>query len=320
MAGTAARWKKAGLSDRKFRLLVASGDLVVVRRGCYATKETVTAAKEDPSVDHAIKVAAAVAANRCRGGVASHHSAARVHGIEMLHPPGKDVITITVQPGRQTGRNKDTDVLRHAARLPEGHVTKFRGLPVTTVARTVADIARTSTFMQGVVVADSALRHNPTVKTAIRDVLQYCERWPGISMARRVAEFADWVPESPLESCARVVFHEHGLPAPVFQAPILGRNGRRAARGDFCWPEFGTIAEADGMGKYEERGDFKEHHERDSRIREVGWEVVHFSWDELFATPADVVARIRFSFERGLDPSARKRRNRFPQAVAMTRR
>lgn len=320
LAGTMAQLRDAGLSERKFKTLVASGDLVRVRRGCYTSKEIFAEGDANPPLNHALRVAAAVRANRRRGGVASHHSAARIHGIELLYPPGEDVLTITVPAGSKTGRRGDTDLVRHAAELPAGHVTKFRGLAVTTVARTVADIARTSTFMQGVVAADSAMHQQLTLKSEIRAVIRDCPRWPGIDMARRVTEFADWVPESPLESCARVVFHTRGLPPPVFQAPLLGRDGKFAARVDFCWPGLGTVAEADGADKYVKRGDFKGHHQRDSRIQAVGWEVVHFLWDDLFADPAGVVARIRFAFERAMDPSAVRRREKYHQAVATARR
>lgn len=313
MVGTTEQWREAGLSEKRIKLLVASGELVRVCRGCYVAKETLAEAKGDPRLDHAVKAGAVVLSSRRRDCVASHHSAARVHGIEMLHPPEAGVVTVTVESGRLTGRHGNADVVRHAAGLPGHHVTKFRGLPLTTVARTVVDIARVSTFMQGVVAADSALHKDPAQKFAMCAVVEECGRWPGIEMARRVVEFADWVPESVMESCARVVFYEHGLPPPEFQIPILGMNGRVVAKADFCWPQFGAIAEADGIEKYTKRGDFKAHHQRDSRIREVGWEVAHFLWDELFAVPADVVARVRFAFDRGMEPSAVKRRKQFFQ-------
>ena len=316
IVGTAQEWRQSGLSDKRFKLLVESGDLVWVRRGCYVTREILAEAESDACLGHAIKVAAAVAANRRRGGVGSHHSAARVHGIEMLHPPEEGIVTITVPPGQRTGRPKETDIVRHAAGLPAHHVTKFRGMSVTNVARTVVDIARISTFMQGVVAADSAMHKQLVVRSEIQDVIQDCERWPGIDMARRVAEFAEWVPESPLESCSRAVFHEHGLDPPRFQVPLLGTNGTRIARADFGWPAFGTVAEADGADKYRKRGDFKGHHQRDSRIQAVGWEVAHFLWDELFADPAGVVARIRYCFQRANDPRARALREKYPQGVS----
>jgi predicted transcriptional regulator of viral defense system len=306
--GSVAQWKAVGVSRKKLEILVASGDLVRVRHGFYATKEILARAADDASLAHAIK-AAAICATSVRDGVASHHSAARMHGIELLYPPQENVVAITVPPGRQAGRHGATDVVRHAARLPDGHVEKLYGLPVTTVARTVADIARTSTFMEGVVAADSALHQKLTLKQEIRAVLQDCGRWPGVDMARRVTEFAEWVPESVLESCGRVVFRERGLPDPQLQVPLLGRNGTFTARVDFCWHEFGTIVEADGMAKYKTQDDLDAQYHRDRRLQDAGWEVVHFSWMELFSDPELVIARIRAAFERGLAYTARRRRD-----------
>jgi hypothetical protein len=71
---------------------------------------------------------------------------------------------------------------------------------VTTAARTVADIARTTTFMGGVVVADAALYERHASKSELRRVLAGCERWPGTSRARQVTDFADGLAESVLES------------------------------------------------------------------------------------------------------------------------
>lgn len=317
--GSAAQWKASGISRKKLEALAASGDLVRVRRGFYATREVLAKATDDPSLAHTLK-AAAVRAMSARDGAASHHSAARMHGMELLYPPEEDVVTITVPPGRQAGRHGAAGVVLHAAMLPEGHVTRLYGLPVTTAARTVADIARTSTFMQGVVVADSALRKKLTLKPQIQAVLEDCQRWPGIDLARRVVEFADWAPESVLESCARVVFRQYGLPSPLLQAPLLGRDGKFAARVDFCWPEYGTVAEADGMAKYKAQASLDDKYHRDTRIQDVGWEVVHFSWKELFSDPAVIIGRVRAAFERGLEPSARKRREGVPQPAAATSR
>ena len=59
--------------------------------------------------------------------------------------------------------------------------------------------------------------------------------------------------ESALESFARAVFVERGLPAPILQAEFW--NGYRwlTDRVDFWWPEFRTVGEADGLAKFERR-------------------------------------------------------------------
>ena len=129
-------------------------------------------------------------------------------------------MTLTVPPGTRVSYYARTGVICHMAEVPDEHVTRLYGIPATTAARTVIDIARTASFMDGVVVADSALYERHTSKTELRRVLLRCDRWPGISRARQVVEFANGLAESALESCARVVFPEQGLPAPELQVHI----------------------------------------------------------------------------------------------------
>src|SRR6202020_999606 len=97
------------------------------------------------------------------------------------------------------------------AMLPDDHVTTTLGLPVTTVPRTVMDIARTTGFMEGVVAADSALRSHAAVKVEFAVVLESCAQWRGVVRARRVIGFADVRPESALVSVARVRFAQFGI-------------------------------------------------------------------------------------------------------------
>jgi very-short-patch-repair endonuclease len=67
-------------------------------------------------------------------------------------------------------------------------------------------------------------------------------------------------------------------------------------RVDFCWPQHRTIAEADGLAKYASKDDILAQFRRDRLLRDAGYKVVHFTWRELFDTPAAVVARVRAAF------------------------
>jgi hypothetical protein len=297
--GTTATWHAAGISKKKLARLVRAGELVKIRYGVYATADVVARAQEDPGLAHALQVAAVRAAGT-RKAVASHHSAAHMHGLDLLGKLHTGSATVTVPSAARTGPYNRAGVIRHVAELPKAHVTKLYGVPVTTAARTVADIARTTSFREGVVVADSALRERLTSKTEIRRVLSSCERWPGISQAREVADFASPCAESVLESCARVSFRDQGLPPPELQVSIIGHTGHFIARVDFLWRSFWTIAEADGLLKYDGRDDAIAELKRDRLLREAGFEVVHFTWKELFAEPARVATRIRETFARGL--------------------
>jgi Protein of unknown function (DUF559) len=297
LVGGVADWHRAGITEARLRTLIAARELVPIRRGAYATSGVLAEASRDPRLRHALDVAA-VRALRGQTGVASHQSAAAMHGMRLLTIPPEGTVTLTVPSGKRKGGYARSGITSHMADLPEEHITRLYGLPVTTAGRTVIDIARTSPFAEGVVVADSALSERYTSKTDLRRVLASCPQWRGNAMAKTVVDFANELAESPLESCARVVFHERGLPPPELQAHIFGRNGTLIARVDFMWQKYRVIAEADGLLKYDSGQTAIKELARDRLLREAGYEVVHFTWKELFTEPERVIARIREAFTR----------------------
>ena len=108
--------------------------------------------------------------------------------------------------------------------------------------------------------------------------------------------FADARSESPLESLGRVRFAEQGLPPPPLQVVVADDDGP-FARVDQCWQQHRTIAEADGALKYATSADlFAER--REDRLRDAGFEVVRYTWDEALHHPAALAARVRRAFER----------------------
>lgn len=297
-----AGWRAAGLSQPQLRSLIRSGDLIRVRRAAYATKPAAEWAKASPERSHALL---AVAAYTTLGAdsVVSHHSAALIHGLD-VYPAAPAVVTLTRPPTRRCNRPKSDGVAFHTAELPGAHVTTLFGVRVTTVPRTVVDIARASSFMSGVVTADCALRGNLstnragltdfTTKEALIAACDACGGWPGIRRARRAVDFSDPRAGSVLESCARVIFHEHGLDPPELQYTVTGADFRYSA--DFCWPGRRVIAEADGAMKYADPQRAVRQLERDQRLRDLGYKVVHFTWRDLFSNPDAVTARIRRAF------------------------
>jgi len=281
------------MTPQQLQALARSGELVRMRRGVYATRSAATWAMTDPRRGHALRVIAATSSVG-RDSVASHQSAALILGLDLISPAPQDVVTLTRPPSRRSSRPSSAGIVFHNAVLPPHHVTRCLGAPVTTVARTVIDLARTMPFMDGVAVADSALRLGVTAKPELLRVLDSCVRWPGVGQARQTVAFADERAESALESCARVVFHEFGLEPPALQVPIRGSDF--VFRGDFYWARHRTIAEADGMAKYEDPQRARDQIRRDRLLRDLGYKVVHFTWRELFETPEVVVGRIRKAF------------------------
>ena len=154
----------------------------------------------------------------------------------------------------------------------------------------------------GVVTADNALHRGRTTKDELAAVLADCRRWRGIRAAAAVVEFADRKSESALESVARVVFRDLGLPPPELQV-WLGRD-QDAVRVDFLWRRYRTVVEVDGAVKCRELADdpgtrARQQLLRDAFLRELGYEVAHFSWNDVTTDQHRVAAVIRTAFRRG---------------------
>jgi len=290
VVGTTAQWRTAGVTLAQLRTLVHHGHLVQVRRGAYATRKAADLAERDPRFAHALQVAA-VRASMGRDLVGSHQSAALIHGFDLLKRPPAQVVTLTCPPPRRSRNRATAGVLCHHAELPEQDVARACGTRVTTAARTVVDLARTLPFIEGVVVADSALHAGGTSKEELTAVSDACARWPGIARARRVVAFSSALAESVFESCARVTFDAFGLEPPEVQVTIRGPGF--AYRVDFCWERHKTVAETDGLAKYATRDDMLAQFRRDRLLRDAGYKVIHLTWREVFDTPELVIARLR---------------------------
>jgi hypothetical protein len=270
------------------------GVLVRIARGVYARARPARQLMTQPGGEHALRLAASIAVTG-PGTVGSHQSAAQLHGLDLIGVPDA---AVTLTRGPQTSMRARPGIRLHAASLPAAHIAIKSDLPVTTVARTVIDMARTVEFKAGVVIADSALRKKLTSKEELRAVLATCRRWPGALRAAEVVEFADQLSESALESIGRVAFRDCELPPPELQAWVGGEE--LIGRADFFWREFGTIAEADGALKYADSGQARARAQlrRDAKLREAGFEVVHFDWQQIYWNPARVAAAVHAAFDR----------------------
>jgi predicted transcriptional regulator of viral defense system len=305
---TTAELMREGNSAAQINTLVRQGALVQVRRGVYARAEMAAQVMTEPGGDHLLQTAGMLAT--LGPAVASHESAAIIHYIDLLATPR--IVTLTRPPGGN--RSARARVRFHYAQLPTGHETIVYGMRVTTVARTVIDLARTLEFRAGVVTADSALRLKLVTKSELESVLADLPRRTGRSRAAEVIAFADGRAESVLESLARVVFRDCGLPPPDLQVWVGGPTA--VGRVDFLWRQHRTVAEVDGMMKYKNPERAVLQLERDRQLRDAGYEVVHFTWQDITENPAYVATTVRSAFRRAARPQAAPAR---PQAAPAPR-
>jgi Protein of unknown function (DUF559) len=244
----------------------------------------------------AADVAAAVAV--LRGPVvASHETAAALHGLPLLRSRGDRVVVTRAAGCGSTRRLARLTV--QVAGLEESEMSTCQGVPVTTPSRTVIDLARRLPLREGLVAADAALARALTGHPELHAVLRRCASWPGIRRASRVVALADGRAESPLETLARLSFVEQGLPAPQPQAWVVDEDDGWSARVDFLWPEERTIGEADGLTKYADMDALRAEKLRQERLEQLGFVVVRMTWAQVVREPGHTAARIRAAFERG---------------------
>jgi predicted transcriptional regulator of viral defense system len=293
---TTAELLRQGKSAAQIKTLVRQGVFIQVRRGVYARADLAADLVSRPYGGHLLQTAAALAT--IGPAVASHQSAAIIHGMDLLTRPR--VVTLTRPPGANRAAQPRT--LLHCAQLAASDVTDLHGMRVTTPARTVIDLACELEFRAGVVTADSALHKKLVQKAELEALLADCLRRTGRRRAAEVVAFADRLAESVLESIARVVFRECGLPPPELQAWI--GDPAPVGRVDFLWRSFRTVVEVDGLMKYENPARAVLQLERDKRLRDAGYEVVHLNWQEITENPAYVATAIKAAFKRATRTAA----------------
>jgi hypothetical protein len=243
---------------------------------------------------------------RNRGAVASHASAALLWGLPVRQIPASPCVT---QSAGRAGSLAGAHLYRAA--LSEDDVATSehgRRVRLTTVERTVADVARADGALAGLVVGDAALHRQMTDERAVAMAARSCAGWPGARSAAAMLPLLESRSESPLETCSRFCIHRHGVEPPELQTLIFDRGGRILARADFYWDEFGVVGEADGRDKYEAGFTrLREEKRRQERLEETGLVVVRWGSEDL-AEPATLVARLRAAFARGARKPAEERR------------
>ena len=214
----------------------------MLQRGAYL----VGADELDRRGRHLLAVRATLAGLR-NAAVVSHGSAAALHGLPLWRVPLAQVQVTRRPPARSADEGR---LHTYVARLRPEDVVVLGGLAVTSVSRTVVDLARAMPFDAALVVADAALASGATTPDALLAVLTAAAGTRGSRSARRVVAAADWRSESVGESRSRAVLIEAGLPLPDLQLEVRRADGVLVGRSDFGWQRQRVLGEFDGRVKY----------------------------------------------------------------------
>lgn len=220
----------------------------------------------------------------------SHISAALVWGL----PLTRSVVSTAEVSRPARSRRYASLHVRH--RSVAGARVVRHGLRITSLPRTLLDVAADHHLDVSVPMIDHVLRHGMTTRTDLAEHLEARGTHPGVVRTRTAIALADGVRESPAESVCAVRFHEHGLTGFAAQVVVRDRRGRVIARTDFLDEDAHAIVEVNGALKYAGKdGDssFERERRRDYALRNAGFRVFQLTWKDLFS-PQPFLAIRRF--------------------------
>ena len=162
-------------------------------------------------------------------------------------------------------------IISRAETLFADEVRTRHALPITTLQRTMFDLARRGTLGQAVVRVDALA--NATGAVNADGVLDLMSRHPNVSGIRRVPkvlDLADAGAQSPRETWLRLLLIEAGFPRPETQIPVLREDGRCYFL-DMGWRDVMVAVEYDGEQHRLDRSIYRNDRTRSEYIAEVGW-------------------------------------------------
>jgi len=267
---TRAELLSAGVSRQEIASRLQSGGLIRVHRGVYRVGHRA------PSIE-ASYLAAVLAAGE--GALLSGRAAAHLLGLTKGTTPPPEVITRT--------QRRIEGVTTHRSRtLNARDATTVRGIPVTTVPRTLVDIA-SDLSLNALARAchEAGVRYDTTPK-AVEAILTRRPNNPGAKKLRRVIHGDVKVTLSKLEARFLELLRDAGLPLPETNRPAGGR------RVDCRWPEHQLTVELDGYRFHNSRFSWEQDRHREREARARGDDFRRYTWSDVAENPTQMLREL----------------------------
>jgi very-short-patch-repair endonuclease len=265
---------EAGLTSKEIAARVRGGTLLREYRGVYRVGHRA------PSVE-ATYLAAVLAAGE--GALLSGRAAAHLWGLVKGEPPAAAVITATQ-------RRIEGVRTRRARHLNAQDASVCCGIPVTSVARTLVDLAAELTEPAlARACHEAGVRYGITPKV-VATVLARRPTTRGARKLRRVIAGEVHVTLSKLEARFLSLLREHALPLPVTNRPAGGR------RVDCRWPEHRLTVELDSYQFHNSRHSWEQDRRREREARARGDDFRRYSYGDVVENPGHMLAELRSVF------------------------
>ncbi len=272
-----------GVAEHKLRHLTRTGRLELVHPGVL---RLVGAA---PSWEQRAK---AVALWLQPDVTISYTSAGR-----LLHIDGarSDDVHVSVLGDETRGRRHPIVTVHRTRVLPGRHRVFVDGIPCTSGARTIADLAGVLHGEALEAAAESARRLGLMTVSELERTARECgSRRSGLAALRRYIELHEANPalESRLEIKTAALLREARLVGFVPQHRIRLDDGV-VYRVDFARPDVFVALECDGFRWHGQHMSWKRDRRRIAALERLGWRVIVVTWDDVTRHRAETIARIK---------------------------
>jgi very-short-patch-repair endonuclease len=279
---TRAQLLGAGVTRQEIASRLESGALLRVHPGVYRVGHRA------PSVE-ARYLAAVLAAGE--GALLSGRAAAHLLGLVKGTAPAPEVIART--------QRRIEGVRTHRSRLLDARdATSVQGIPVTTVPRTLIDIAADLSLDALARACHEAGVRYRTTPAAVEAVLAGRPNSTGTKKLRRVIHGDVRVTLSKLEARFLELLRDAGLPLPITNRLASGR------RVDCRWPEHRLTVELDGYRFHNSRHSWEQDRRREREARARGDDFRRYTYGDVFEQPGLMLNEVCafFSGERAPPP------------------
>ena len=212
------------------------------------------------------------------------NTAAAAYGFDTEEPADLHVL----QPEGSRLRSTEGLVVHRRDGAP---MVDVAGRPATAPAWTAVEVARSLRRGRALATLDAALRSGRCDSSALWEAAAAQAGRRGIVAVRELIPLADPRAESPMESEARLVMLDGGLPTPELQYRIIDGNGQ-VRRLDFAWPDAGVAAEYEGVDWHSGAEEMRRDRRKLAAVQDAGWVSVPILFEDVRYRPAVLVARL----------------------------
>jgi hypothetical protein len=176
-------------------------------------------------------------------------------------------------------------------------LSRVAGRLATGPGWTAVEVARELRRPRALATLDAALRSQSCTRVDLETAVREQVGRRGIVAVRELLPYADARAESAMESEARLVMIDYGLPRPELQYPIRGHDGE-VWWVDFAWPEARVAAEYESIDWHAGRLEMIKDKKRFAGVQECGWTVIPIVVDDVRRFPARLAERIDVHLSR----------------------